>query len=165
MSINNRIARNINWSSSAVFSLNGMDEASLEKTMQYSLNSSAKLSSSGSIFNIWLMSGISGEFEASPDINIYGTAQLGIIFSNYPDITMDYSSYYTNYSITQESKMATAFAYCIGAGVKMGSFDFTLRLLGASPEFKQTASARGNTVTVKSSLPVSIVLLGAGYRF
>jgi len=143
----------VNWVSSISLALNSMDESAIESQM------SGPTVSAGNYITTWAMTGIGFETVASPTVKIYGVAQLGLLLSSFPDVTISYGGT----SITQTTKMGTAFAYGFGAGVLINRFNIGLRYYTGEPEYEESASYSGVSRTVKVKLPATILQLMVGF--
>ncbi|MFA6598133.1 MAG: hypothetical protein WCS69_10450 [Ignavibacteriaceae bacterium] len=143
----------VNWVSSISLALNSMDETTIENQM------SGPSVSAGSYITTWAMTGVGFETVASPTVKIYGVAQLGLLLSSFPDVTISYGGV----SVTQTTKMGTAFAFGFGAGVLINRFNIGLRYYTGEPEYEESASYGGISSTVKVKLPATILQLMVGF--
>lgn len=145
----------INWISSVSLAINGFDESTLESQLG-GLSVSAD-----NYITTWIMTGAGLETPLAPMVNFYALAQIGLLVSSVPDITISYGGE----SITQTTNTGTAFAYGFGAGIKITKLNIGMRYYSGEPEYEQTASYNGVTGTNKIKLPASIIELLVGLNF
>jgi hypothetical protein len=140
--------------SSVLVAVNSLDASSIEDKI------SPIRVSAGSYFTTWPMAGIGIETAVSPSVKIYGLAQVGLLISSFPDITLSYQGE----SITQTTKTATAIGLGIGAGFIINKINLGMRYYSAEPEYEQTASYSGVSNTAKVKLPASVLELLIGFN-
>ena len=145
----------INWTSSISLAINSLDESSLEDQL------SGMTVTSGSYITTWAMTGIGFEKTVSPTVKIYGLGQIGLLLSSFPDIKLSYGGE----SITQTTKLGTAFAYGFGAGVIINRINIGIRYYSGEPEYEQSASYSGVSGTAKVKMPATILQLLVGFNF
>jgi len=148
-------------------SMNGMDEAAMEKTFTeiiYYLTGHPgpwNLTTS-SWLNIDLMGSAGFRTEVSPTVDIYGRGYMGLSIGFMPEIKL--TSAIVN--VVQTSATAASFGYGLGAGIIINrQFDIGVRYLSAEPEFETTASGGGLSYTDKYSQPMGRIQLQVGYVF
>jgi hypothetical protein len=135
--------------------VNSVDETAIENQL------SGFTVSSGSYLTTWTMTGVGIETVASPTVKIYGLAQIGLLLSSVPDLTIS-SSYGT--SVTQTTKMGTALAYGFGAGVLINRFNIGLRYYTGEPEYEHSVSFNGgNSTTAKEKSPTTVLEVMIGF--
>ena len=150
------LSESVNWTSSIALAINSLDESEMENK----LSGTGITVSSGNYITTWAMTGVGFETVASPSVKIYGIGQIGLLLSSFPDITL--SSGGT--SITQTTKMGTAFAYGFGAGVIINKINLGIRYYSGEPEYTETASYGGITNTFKAKLPATVLQLLLGFN-
>lgn len=137
---------NVLWVSSLSLALNSMDESALKAPSSYYDNYSV---SAGNYFTSYALTGIGYETVISPNINIYGVGQIGLLLSSMPEIKTSYiyysGSYDYSYSNSITSKMGASFAYGFGVGIKVKIFNIGLRYYSSEPEYEQTHKASVTT--------------------
>jgi hypothetical protein len=143
----------IDWSGSVALSVNGMDVEEMENQMP-PLDITA-----GNYVTTWIMTGLLFGPEAVNDTRIYLSGHLGILFSSFPDITIEYEGS----SATQTTSMGTAIAFGFGAGIQLQKINFGVRYFSATPSY--TMKADGYHGSESASLPASVVLLMIGITF
>jgi hypothetical protein len=148
------IAESINWVSSVSLASNSLDESEMESKL------SGISVSSGNYFTTWAMTGVGFETVASTSVKIYGAGQIGLLLSSFPDITL--SSGGT--SITQTTKMGTAFAYGFGVGMIINKINIGIRYYTGEPEYTEKASYGGISNTYKAKLPATVLQLLIGFN-
>lgn len=122
------LGESFGWFSTIAFNINPFDEDAVYEDGDF-----ATLEADN-YFQSWLLTGVGFEAPASKDTRIYGTGQVGVLFSNYPDVTLDTDI--GNVEMTTD--MASAFAFGLGAGVKYKNFNFGLRYFSSNPEYEHT---------------------------
>ncbi len=97
----------------------------------------------------------------SPEINLNGFVQMGLLIGTIPEIRVSAGSG----SAVQYSSTANAFSY--GAGVDFGTNRFLvgLRYLGGEPQFNITASGTGGTASTSYTQPMSVFEVIVGVIF
>jgi len=150
------LSESVNWTSSVSLAINSLDESSLENQLENQFYGITV--TTDNYITTWAMTGVGIETSASPTVKIYGLGQMGLLLSRFPDITLSYGSA----SITQTTKMGTAFAYGFGAGVILNKINFGIRYYSGEPEYEQTASYGGVTGTAKVKMPATILQLMLG---
>ena len=148
------LSSNLIWPSTLLVAFNSFDESSLQKQIEDYGGSI----STGNYYTTWIMTGIGYETSINPATKIYFEGQIGLLLSSFPDITF----FYETISITQTTKMATAFAYGFGGGIAFNKFNIGMRYYTAKPEYEQSASYGGDVYKAKVSLPASILQLMVG---
>lgn len=141
--------------STLALNINSVDEEGIESAMP-NLSISAD-----NYTQFWVMTGVGFETTNNPDASFYGMAQIGVLFSSFPDVT--YTSGLT--SVTQETDAATAFAYGVGIGARFKMLNIGLKYYMSKPEYTQSGSDNGVSYETTMSLPVSILQLAVGVNF
>jgi len=155
LELSNTLSERANWVTSVALNVNSIDEATM--TSQWGQGTIT----GGKYVTTWAMTGIGFESAASPTVRVYGVGQLGLLFSSFPDITM----FYGGQSITQTTKMGTAFAFGFGAGLIINKLNVGLRYYTGEPEYEQTATYMGVTGTAKVKMPATVLQLMIGINF
>lgn len=137
-------------------SLNGFDTKEVEKQME----GSGFSVSAANYINTWAMTGVKYTVPYSEKVKIYGTGQIGILFSKRPDLTISSSIF--EISETSKTKLATTFAYGFGAGVQLEKINIGLRYNSGNPEYKPDESGESFDIATSS---VSILQLMIGFNF
>ena len=140
---------NVIWISSISLAINSLDENEMENKL------SGSTVSSGNYITTWAMTGVGFKTVVSPSVNIYGAAQIGLLLSRFPDITLSSGGK----SITQTTKMGIAFAYGFGAGVVINEINLGIRYFSGEPKYEETARYNGVTYTAKVNMPATILQL------
>ena len=147
------VGSNANWVTTVALANNATDESALSNQTGYKVTA-------GSYTTGWMMTGFGLGSDLSSTSGIYVSGQAGILASSFPDITLSSGSS----SVTQTTKMGLAFAYGIGAGVRMNNLNIGLRYYSGEPEYEQTASIGGYTSTAKVKLPTTILMFVIGLK-
>ena len=158
------ITSSINWTTSAIFSLNSFNASEMEKQFNQITGSGIKVD--GSSYNAyWLLTGLGLESSTSSSLNMFIQGQVGFLFSKMPDITFSNNSVMSNAVVTQTADMAITFAYGIGGGIKISNVILGIRYYYGKPQYTEIATleGQGQSATMKVSLPASIVCFDIGY--
>lgn len=139
---------NLAWVTSGIIAINSIDEAALKEDAEVSVDAGMYMTS-------WLLTGFGMEAAASPTANLFFNGQLGVFYSNFPDIT--YAG-----SINQTTTSSPAFGFAINAGVKFEKIRFTFRYLSGEPNYEMKASNGSVTIKNEQKLPVGLILLQIG---
>ncbi len=150
---------NYYWVSSVSFSLNSLDQESLQNNIQALIPGTTV--EAGDYTTAWIMTGLGSDVILSPTIKLYALLQLGLLLPNYPDITISNSSE----SITQTTSSNPALAYGFGAGINISKFNIGLRYYGGEPEYEQSATYQGAITKVNVEMPTMILEILLGYNF
>jgi len=148
------IAESINWVSSVSLASNSLDESEMESKL------SGISVSSGNYITTWVMTGVGFETVTSPSVKIYGSGQIGLLLSSFPDITLSFGGT----SVTQTTEMGTAFAYGFGVGIIINKINIGIRYYTGEPEYTEKASYGGITNTFKAKLPATVLQLLIGFN-
>lgn len=70
--------------------------------------------------------------QASPDLVLFALPQIGVVYSNYPNIRI---TDYTIQSLDFKAEWTTTIGYKASVGAMWGMYDFGVHLLYANPEF------------------------------
>ncbi|MDR3628643.1 MAG: outer membrane beta-barrel protein [Ignavibacteriaceae bacterium] len=151
------LSESIYWTSSISLAINSLDESS----MRSATGVSGMNITTTNYYTTWVMTGVGFETPVSPTVKIYGSAQLGLLVSKFPDVTISYNGI----SVNQTADMATAFAYGFGAGFWLNNFNLGLRYYTGQPKYKETASYGNNSYSVNEDLPATVLQVMFGIRF
>jgi len=156
---------NVTWVSSVSFAVNSLDESSMRDQISQEL--SQVLGSPVSItldvdsyITTWIMTGIRVQKFITPSVTLYGSGQIGLLLSRFPDIKV----YLMDVPITQTTTMGKAFAYGFSAGTCINDkVSIGIAYYSSEPEYEQTASSMGTTLAdVRVKLPASVLQLMVG---
>jgi hypothetical protein len=115
---------------------------------------------SASYYTSWLMAGVQLGDEPFENIRFYFNANLGLLFSSFPDLTI----VHLGQSRTQKTESKLALGFGFGAGMQYDVFFVGVRYLTGTPEYSQTVE--GSTINITDiELPVSVLLLMMGITF
>jgi hypothetical protein len=164
---NTKIKKDLEVGVMGNLSMNGIDEAAMEKTFTEAIyyltghHGPWNLTTS-SWHSIDIMGSVGFRTDISPAVDIYGRGYMGLSIGFMPEIKL--TSAIVN--VVQTSATAAAFGYGLGAGIIIDRrFDIGIRYISAEPEFETTASGGGFSFTDKSTQPMGRVQLQVGYVF
>lgn len=146
------MSKSVNLLGSISLTFNSLDEKSMKDQL------SGIDVTTDNYITTWVMTGMCFKTVASSTTQVYGLAQLGILISSFPDVTLSYGGN----SITQTTSMATAFAYGFGAGIIINKFNLGIRYYSGEPEYEQSASYAGSSSSAKVRLPATVLQLLVG---
>ncbi|MCH8941602.1 MAG: hypothetical protein IIA48_04070, partial [Bacteroidetes bacterium] len=147
-------SENVNWTTSISLAINEVDG----NTLSNQLGATVTV---GKYITTWALTGLGFDAPITPSFTIYGLGQVGLLVSKFPDITITG----IGTSISQTTKITTAFAYGFGAGFIIGKVNIGVRYYSSEPEYEQTGSIGGVTSTVKVKLPAKILQVMFGVKF
>jgi len=153
--VSKKLNGSLHWISSFSFLTNAFDNETLQDQL------SGIIVKADKYLTTWMMSGLGFESSVSANINVYGLGQIGMLFSRYPDITFSTS----REALVQTTSLGKAFAIGFGAGLIMDIMNFGFRYYYGEPEYKHVATYNGQTESVHSNLPVTIVQFYYGFNF
>jgi hypothetical protein len=144
------------------YAMNPGDDGALNEQWQSMFGSNSSASFEGNYSEFWLMGGYGFEPEMSGQIKVYGYAQGGLLFASMPDIKAKVGSS----TITQTTSYATAFAFGVGAGIKINNqFVVGIRYYSGEPEYTQKATSGSTSTEAKVKLPCTLLAITAGILF
>lgn len=158
----------VSWMSSAYLSVNSVDY----KIIKYLGFSSGEV---GSWTLRWLLTGLKVAGNPTPEVELFGFGQFGLLYGSSPEMTTSYYFVYDEYSIsipvTIESASASTLGFGFGGGMNLGHFSLSLRYLSGEPEYKITTIFHETEITYefteseKIKQPTSCILITGGYAF
>ncbi len=115
-----------------------------------------------SYYTTWFMTGLSHQKRFGPLLAVYGLAQIGFLYSRYPDIY--YAKTEKDFMEYKESTAAgKALAFAVGAGIRYNIINLGVRYYAAYPRYRQTSAFGEGTVT--RNLPAKILQVVFGINF
>jgi hypothetical protein len=141
------------WMSSVNLSVNSVDLSFLQN---FGVSADA-----GSWTLVWAVTGLKVFGNVSPEVELYGFGQAGLLFGTAPQITLTVGPN----RATQNSASATAFGFSFGAGINIRHVSLSVRYLSAEPEYSVTASGTGGTASGIIKQPTSCVAITGGIAF
>jgi hypothetical protein len=148
------LAPAVAWMSSVNLSINSLD---LSSTLQgFGVSADA-----GSWTLVWALTGLKVFGNVSPEVELFGFGQVGLLFGTIPEITLTAGTA----RATQNSASATAFGFGFGAGITISHVSLGVRYLSGEPEYEITASGTGGTASGKYKQPTSCVQITGGIAF
>lgn len=140
-------------------------------------------SEAGSWILITPLTGFKFVHEISPDLELYGIGQAGLMIGRSPDITMTIETESYDFdpwtgelitttekmTLTQESTSASSFAFSVGAGIVINNnISISLTYLSGKPEYDVEIDSEGwfdITVDMTTKQATSLFQLVAGFNF
>ncbi len=146
----------VNWMSSVSLNAHSFKAGALQdQNPEYGITAN-------SYYTLWFMTGISQQKWFGPLLGVYGLAQIGFLYSHYPDIFYAKTEKdYVEYKETTEA--GKAFAYALGAGIRYNIINLGVRYYVAYPRYRQTSAFGQGTVT--RNLPAKILQVVFGINF
>jgi len=147
----------IGWVSSVSFMFNSLDDKALALPDSFHASVDA-----GSWFLITPMTGIRFGGLVSPQVELFGLGQIGLVFGNSPETKVTvYTSTYQG-TIIAGSASATAFAFGLGGGVILNKhLTASLRYMHSDPEYTISVGP----LSAKGKQSTSVLQIVAGYTF
>ncbi len=145
----------VGWYSSATFTINSVDKSSLGIPTDL-------ITYLGNWEAFWLMTGMRVSGRTSPQAQVYGYGQIGVMFGKAPDITLSGPGG----TGSQTATGASAFAFGLGGGVILSDqFNIGLRLCQSNPEYTYTIIAGSTKETGTGSQSTTCLLFTVGINF
>jgi hypothetical protein len=139
---------------SVTFAHNDMNVYKIEEELSKII--SPVFVNSASYYTTWIMTGVQLGHDSFEDSRFYLSANLGLLFSSFPDLTVKYQGQ----SLTQKTESGMTFGFGFGAGMQYDFLNVGIRYLAGTPKVEDSI---GNSADVK--VPVSVLLLMLGITF
>ena len=156
---------NLNLVFTGLLNSHSVDASEIEKNLQsYDADATVDV---GSYLLFWITAGIGFQSEMSPNANLYGNLQIGLLHGKVPEMTMTLPS--SDIKGVSESASSTVFGLGIGGGIIFSDkYDIGLHYYTAEPEYevttKTTSSTLGNSSSsIKAKQPTASINLLFGY--
>ncbi len=149
-----RITPRVGWMTSINYSTNNLDAGTALSYYGIGINADSWTA-------VRVLTGPRFGGPISPEINLDGFLQMGLLIGTIPEIRVSAGSG----SAVQYSNTANAFAYAAGADFSTNRFLVGLRYLGGEPEFSITASGSSGTANAKYTQPMAIFQIIVGVMF
>jgi hypothetical protein len=146
---------NLGLSAGTMFSFNDVDGRVFGLPSAFTVNTN-------SWRTIWLVAGPSVAMRLSGGAVLEVLGQVGMLAGTSPEVSFDYA----NQHLYQGSSSSTAAAYRLGIGLVYRERGiFTLRYMGASPDYAVSATNGASSVSAASEQPTSMLVFTVGMRF
>ncbi len=142
------------WLTSVDLSINSMDLDGL-------LGGTGLQGDAGSWVLVWAMTGLKFYGNTSSNGQVFGAAQIGLLFGNSPEVTL--SS--LGVSAVQKSSSATTFAFSMSGGFCIDGVILGLRYMVSEPEYDLMASSGLVSATTVYKQPTAVLQLTLGLLF
>lgn len=108
-----------------------------------------------------LTGGVLYDIDFSPSLNLYGTAQIGILHVNYPNLILR-DQLGEEATLLAQSQITTGYKLSLGASIK--KVDVSMHFLYGAPEFQATYQYRlEKTLFPPEKKPVRALMVSVGY--
>lgn len=149
----------VTWYTSVVLSENSVDKTKLG--IPDGVNADI-----GSWTSFWILTGIRSTSQVSPEVRFYGSAQIGILFSGPPDITINGSGA----SFSETMTGSGAFAFGFGGGVIANDkINFGLRFYYSKPQLDAVINASTSSgyerITGSGDQSIACLMFTVGINF